>query len=136
MPKRVKHRKFQRGKLKGKASRGNRVAFGDYGLQSMECGWITAEQIEAARLAVAHFLRHEGKLTVRIFPHKSITATAAETRMGKGKGEPSHWVAAVKAGTVMFELGGVPEELAVATFARIAHKMPVRTRLVHRRVQV
>lgn len=136
MPKRVKHRKFQRGKLKGKASRGNRVVFGDYGLQALQRGWITAEQIEAGRLAVMHFLRHEGKLTIRIFPHKSVTATAAETRMGKGKGEVAHWVAEVKPGTILYEIGGVPEELAVATLARVAHKMPIKTRLAHRRVHV
>jgi len=136
MPRRVKHRKFQRGKMKGKATRGNRVVFGDYGLQALERAWITAEQIEAARLAVMHFLRHEGKLTMRIFPHKSVTATPAETRMGKGKGEPAHWVAEVKPGTIMFELSGVAEPLAVAAFARVAHKMPIKTRLAHRRVQV
>jgi len=136
MPKRVKHRKFQRGKMKGKATRGNRVVFGDYGLQALERAWITAEHIEAGRLAVMHFLRHEGKLTIRIFPHKSVTATPAETRMGKGKGEPAHWVAEVKPGTVMFELSGVPESLAVAAFARVAHKMPIKTRLAYRRVQV
>jgi len=133
MPKRVKHRKFQRGKLRGKATRGNRVSFGDYGLQALEGAWITAEQIEAGRLAVMHFLRHEGKLTIRIFPHKSVTATPAETRMGKGKGEPAHWVAGVKPGTVMYELSGVPEELAIGAFARVAHKMPIKTRMVRRR---
>ncbi len=136
MPRRVKHRKFQRGNMKGKATRGNRVVFGDYGLQSLGRGWITGEQIEAGRLAVMHFLRREGKLTIRIFPHKSVTARPAETRMGKGKGEPAHWVAEVKPGTILFELSGVPEALAVATFARIAHKMPVKTRLARRRVQV
>ncbi|MHC4480665.1 MAG: 50S ribosomal protein L16 [Planctomycetota bacterium] len=136
MPKRVKHRKFQRGKLKGKATRGNRVAFGEYGLRALGAGWITAEQIEAGRLAVMHFLRHEGKLIIRIFPHKSVTATPAETRMGKGKGEPAHWVAAVKPGTILYELSGVPEELAVEAFARVAHKMPIRTRFAHRRVRV
>lgn len=136
MPKRVKHRKFQRGKLKGKATRGNRVAFGDYGLQALDLGWITGEQIEAGRLAVMHFLRHEGKLTIRIFPHKSVTATPAETRMGKGKGEPAHWVAEVKPGTILYELGGVPEELARAAFARVAHKMPIKTRFAGRRVHV
>ena len=136
MPKRVKHRKFQRGKLKGKATRGNRVVFGDYGLQALERGRITAEQIEAGRLAVGHFLRHEGKLTIRIFPHRSVTAKPAETRMGKGKGEVAHWVASVKPGTILYEISGVPEELAVAALARVAHKMPVRTRLTHRRVQV
>jgi large subunit ribosomal protein L16 len=136
MPKRVKHRKFQRGVIRGKATRGNRVAFGDYGLQALQPGWITAEQIEAGRLAVMHFLRHEGKLVIRIFPHKSITAKPAETRMGKGKGEPAHWVAEVKPGTILFEVGGVPEELAVAALARVSHKMPIKTRLAHRRSHV
>jgi len=136
MPKRVKHRKFQRGKLRGKATRGNRVVFGDYGLQALECGRITAEQIEAGRLAVMHFLRHEGKLIIRIFPHRSVTARPAETRMGKGKGEPVHWVAHVKPGTVLYEISGVPEELAIAAFSRVAHKMPIKTRLAYRRVHV
>lgn len=136
MPKRVKHRKFQRGKLRGKASRGNRVSFGEYGLQALECAWITAEQIEAGRLAVMHFLRHEGKLIIRIFPHKSVTATPAETRMGKGKGEPVHWVAGVKPGTILYELSGVPEELAVAAFARVSHKMPIKTRMAYRRARI
>lgn len=136
MPKRVKHRKFQRGRIRGKATRGNRVVFGEYGLQALEPARITAEQIEAARLAVMHYLHREGKLMIRIFPHKSVTSTPAETRMGKGKGEIAHWVAEVKPGTVMFELSGVPEELAKSAFARVAHKMPIRTRLVHRRVSV
>ena len=136
MPRRVKHRKFQRGMLKGKATRGNRVSFGEFGLQSLERSWITGEQIEAGRLAITHFLRHEGKLIIRIFPHKSITAKPAETRMGKGKGELAHWVAEVKPGTILFELTGVPEELAVAALGRVAHKMPVKTRLARRRVQV
>ncbi len=136
MPKRVKHRKFQRGKLKGKASRGNRVVFGDYGLQSLERGWITSAQIEAGRLAAMHFLLHKGKLIIRIFPHKSVTATPAETRMGTGKGEPEHWVAIVKPGTILYELAGVPEDLAREALARVAHRMPVRTRLVRRRVKV
>ena len=136
MPKRVKHRKFQRGKVRGKATRGNRVVFGEYGLQALQCALITGEQIEAARLAITHFLRREGKLTIRIFPHRNVTATPAETRMGKGKGEPAHWVATVKPGTIMFELGGVPEQMAIAAFARVAHKMPIRTRLARRRVQL
>jgi len=136
MPKRVKHRKFQRGRLKGKATRGNRVVFGEYGLQALERAWITAEQIEAGRLAVMHFLRHEGKLTIRIFPHKSVTATPAETRMGKGKGEPADWVACVKPGTILYELSGVPEDMAIAAFSRVAHKMPIKTRLARRRVEL
>jgi large subunit ribosomal protein L16 len=133
MPKRVKHRKFQRGKLRGKATRGNYVAFGEFGLQSLERSWITAEQIEAARLAITHFLHGEGKFTIRLFPHRSITKQPAETRMGKGKGEVAHWVATVKPGTVMFELSGVDEQIAKAALSRVAHKMPVKTRFVHRR---
>jgi large subunit ribosomal protein L16 len=136
MPKRVKHRKFQRGKVRGKATRGNKVVFGEYGLQALQCALITGEQIEAARLAITHFLRREGKLTIRIFPHRNVTSTPAETRMGKGKGEPAHWVATVKPGTIMFELSGVPEQMAVAAFSRVAHKMPIKTRLARRRVQI
>ncbi|MGD2175439.1 MAG: 50S ribosomal protein L16 [Candidatus Brocadiaceae bacterium] len=135
MPKRVKHRKFQRGRLKGKATRGNRVAFGEYGLQALERGRLTAEQLEAGRLAVMHFLRREGKLVTRVFPHRSTTATPTETRMGKGKGEVSHWVAHVKPGTVLYELSGVSEELARAAFSRVAHKMPIKTRFLHRKVR-
>jgi len=136
MPKRVKYRKSQRGKMRGKASRGNRVSFGEYGLQALECGWITSQQIEAGRVAAVHFLRHEGKLIIRIFPHKSVTTTPAETRMGKGKGEPAFWVATVKPGTILFELSGVAEDVARDALARIAHKMPVRTRMAFRRSRV
>jgi len=134
MPKRVKYRKIQRGTLKGKATRGNRVSFGEYGLQVMERGWITSRQLEAGRLAVMHFLRGEGKLITRVFPHKSMTATASETRMGKGKGEISHWVARARPGQIIYELAGVPEELAVSAFARVAHKLPMRARFVRRRM--
>ncbi len=132
MPKRVKHRKSQRGRLKGNASRGNRVVFGDFGLQTTQAGWIKASTIEAGRIAAQQYVRGEGKLYVRIFPHKSITSTPLETRMGKGKGEPEHWVAAVKPGTVLYELSGVTEEQAKVCFARLAHKMPVRVRLLKR----
>jgi len=133
MPKRVKFRKSQRGKMKGKATRGNYVAFGEYGIQAMESAWITAQQIEAGRVAATHFLHREGKLWVRIFPHKSVSSKPLETRMGKGKGEPDHWVAVVRAGQILFELGGVPEDLARQALRRVAHKMPIRTRMVHRR---
>ena len=136
MPKRVKYRKFHRGNFKGKASRGNRVAFGEFGLQALEAGRLTSQQIEAGRVAAIHYLRHEGKLTVRVFPHKSVTKTPAETRMGKGKGEPAAWVAEIKPGTIIYELSGVPEELAKEAFARVAHKLPLRTRLAHRRARV
>lgn len=133
MPKRVKHRKSQRRRIKGNATRGNTVVFGDYGLQSMQPGWIKAQTIEAGRIAAQQYVRGEGRLYVRMFPHKSITSTPLETRMGKGKGEPEHWVATVKPGTVLYELGGVTEEQAKICFARLAHKMPVQVRMVKRR---
>ncbi|MCU0877730.1 MAG: 50S ribosomal protein L16 [Pirellulaceae bacterium] len=133
MPKRVKHRKSQRGRIKGKAQRGNRVVFGDFGLQSLQGGWIKATTIESGRIAAQQYIRGEGRLYIRIFPHKSVTARPLETRMGTGKGEPDHWVAVVKEGTVMFELGGVTEQQAKLCFARLAHKMPVPVRMVKRR---
>ncbi len=133
MPKRVKFRKSQRGKWDGKASRGNYVAFGEYALQSLESGWISARQIEAGRVAATHYLGREGKLWVRIFPHKSVSKKPLETRMGKGKGEPEQWVAVVKEGTVLYELAGVPEEIAKQTLSRTAHKMPLRVRFIKRR---
>jgi len=135
MPKRVKHRKFQRGSLKGKATRGNYVAFGEYGLQTLERGWISAQQIEAGRVACGHYLREEGKLFIRIFPHKSASSKPAETRMGTGKGEPEYWLATVKPGTILYELSGVPEDIAKEALARIAAKIPLRTRMVHRRTR-
>ncbi len=134
MPKRVKHRKSQRGRIKGSATRGNRVVFGDFGLQTVQGGWIKAQTIEAGRIAAQQYIRGEGRLYIRVFPHKSITSTPLETRMGKGKGEPEHWVAVVKAGTILYELGGVTEEQAKVCFARLAHKMPVPVRLVKRRL--
>jgi large subunit ribosomal protein L16 len=133
MPKRVKHRKNQRGRIKGKAQRGNRVVFGDFGLQAMQGGWIKAQTIESGRIAAQQYVRGEGRLYIRIFPHKSVTARPLETRMGTGKGEPDHWVAVVKVGTVLFELGGVTEQQAKLCFARLAHKMPVPVRLIKRR---
>jgi len=133
MPKRVKHRKTQRGKIRGNATRGNTVTFGEYGLQSLEHGWINSRQIEAGRIACNHYLAHEGRIYIRIFPDKPVTSTPAETRMGKGKGEPSMWVACVKPGTVMYEVGGVPEVSAKTGLARTAQKMPVRCRFVKRR---
>ena len=133
MPKRVKFRKSQRGKMKGVAQRGNTVAFGEYGLQTLETSWITARQIEAGRVAASHFLRREGRLFIRIFPHKPVSGKPLETRMGKGKGEPEYWVAIVKPGTVMFEVTGVDEATAKRALARVAHKMPVQTRFVARR---
>jgi large subunit ribosomal protein L16 len=133
MPKRVKHRKNQRGRIKGEAHRGNRVVFGDFGLQATQGGWIKAQTIESGRIAAQQYVRGEGRLYIRIFPHKSITARPLETRMGTGKGEPEHWVAVVKEGTMLFELGGVTEQQAKLCFARLAHKMPVRVRMVKRR---
>lgn len=133
MPKRVKHRKIQRGRIKGEATRGNTVVFGDYGLQSLQGGWISAATIEAGRIAAQQYLRSEGRLYIRIFPHKSVTSIPLETRMGKGKGEPEYWAAVVKPGTVMYEIGGVPEETAKLCFNRLAHKMPVPCRLVKRK---
>ncbi len=133
MPKRVKFRKSQRGKMKGVASRGNTVAFGDYGLQALENSWITARQIEAGRIAASHFLRREGRVFIRIFPHKPDSGKPLETRMGKGKGEPEFWVAIVKPGTVMFEITGVDEPTAKRALARVAHKMTVKCRFVSRK---
>ena len=133
MPKRVKFRKSQRGKMRGNATRGNTVAFGEYGLQTTEAAWITARQIEAGRVAASHFLRREGRLFIRIFPHKPVSGKPLETRMGKGKGEPEYWVAIVKPGTMMFGVTGVDEVTAKKCLARIAHKMPVPCRFVARR---
>jgi large subunit ribosomal protein L16 len=133
MPKRVLYRKSQRGKMKGNATRCNTVAFGEYGLQSLESAWVSARQIEAGRVACMHFLRREGRVFIRIFPHKPISGKPLETRMGKGKGEPEYWVAVVKPGTVMFEITGVDEPTAKRALARVAHKMTVRTRFVSRK---
>ena len=133
MPKRVKHRKSQRGRIKGNATRGNKVVFGDFGLQALEGGWIKAQTIEAGRIAAQQYVRGEGRLYVRMFPHKSVTSTPLETRMGKGKGEPEYWVATIKPGTILYELGGVSEQAAKICFARLAHKMPFKVRLVKRR---
>lgn len=136
MPKRVKYRKSQRGRIRGKASRGNTVAFGEYGLQSLEHAWLSAECIEAGRITATHFVRGEGKLYIRVFPHKSFTSIPAETRMGKGKGEPEYWAAQVKPGTVIYEIAGLPEPAARECLARVAYKMPFRCRFVARRPSV
>jgi large subunit ribosomal protein L16 len=133
MPKRVKFRKSQRGKIKGNATRGNTVSFGEFGLMTLEPGWISAKQIEAGRVAASHFLRREGRLFIRIFPHKPVSSKPLEVRMGTGKGEPEFWAAVVKPGTVMFEVAGVDQPTAKRCLARIAHKMPVQTRFVARR---
>jgi len=136
MPKRVKFRKQMRGKMKGNATRGNYVAYGEYGLQSLETHWVSARQIEAGRIAAQHFLRRQGKIVIRIFPDKPISKKPLETRMGKGKADTDFWAARVKPGTVLYELSGVPEDMAKQAMARIAHKMPVRCRFVGRRLSV
>lgn len=132
MPKRVKHRKQFRGRMKGQAYRGSTVAFGEYGLQSLDPAWITSRQIEAARRAITNYVRRGGKVWIRIFPDKPVTQKPAETRMGSGKGNPEYWVAVVRPGRIMFELAGVREELAVEALTRAAHKLPVRCRIVKR----
>ncbi|MBG81167.1 MAG: 50S ribosomal protein L16 [Phycisphaerae bacterium] len=136
MPKRVKFRKQMRGKLKTRAARGNYVAFGDYGLQALEPHWVSARQIEAGRIAAQHFLRREGKVVIRIFPDKPISKKPLETRMGKGKADVDYWAARVKPGTILYEISGVPEDLAKRAMARIARKMPVRCRFVGKRLSV
>ena len=133
MPKRVKYRKQQRGKIRGNATRGNTVAFGEFGLQLTEGGWLTARQIEAGRIAARQYVAREGKLFVRAFPDKPISKKPLETRMGKGKAEPEYWVARVRPGTVIFELSGVPRDIAQAAFTRVAHKLPFKCRFVERR---
>ena len=133
MPKRAKHRKSQRGRIKGNATRGNTVSFGDYGLQAMQPGWLSAQTIEAGRVAASQYLRNEGRLYIRVFPHKPITSIPLETRMGKGKGEPEYWAAVVKPGTVLYEISGVGEEAARMCMARLAHKMPIRVRFIKRK---
>ena len=133
MPKRVKFRKQQRGKLRGVATRGNYLAYGEFGIQSLETGWLTARQIEAGRVAASHFLQREGKIYCRVFPDKPISKKPLETRMGTGKAEPEYWVARIKAGTVLFEIAGVPMEVAKQALVRIAHKVPYKCRFVERR---
>lgn len=136
MPKRIKFRKQMRGNLKGNATRGNYVAYGEFGLQALESHWITARQIEAGRIAAQHFLRRQGKVYIRIFPDKPISKKPLETRMGKGKADTDYWAARIKPGTMLYEIAGVEEDMAKQAMARIAHKMPVRCRFVHRRIAV
>src|SRR5690554_682755 len=131
-PKRVKFRKQQKGRMRGLATRGNTVAFGDYGLQALEPAWITNRQIEAARVALTRHIKRGGKVWIRIFPDKPVTKKPAETRMGKGKGNPEYWVAVVKPGRIMFELEGVPEDVARRAFALASAKLPVKTQFVLR----
>jgi large subunit ribosomal protein L16 len=135
MPKRVKYRKSQRGVVRGNAQRGNFVAYGDFGLQCLEGGWLSAEAIEAGRIT-ARQVASEARLYIRVFPHKSVTAIPAETRMGKGKGEPEYWAAVIRPGQVLFELAGLPEASARECLARIAYKMPFKCRFVTRRPNV
>jgi large subunit ribosomal protein L16 len=133
MPSRVAWRKQQRGIIKGNATRGNTVSFGEYAIQSLEPGRITGRQIEAGRMAVSHYVAREGKIYIRIFPHKSFSKKPLETRQGTGKGEPDHWAAEVKPGTILYEIAGVEENIARQAFSRVAYKMPVRCRFVVRR---
>lgn len=132
MPKRVKYRKQQRGRRTGKAYRGSSVSFGEYGLKALEPAWITNRQIEASRVALTRYIKRGGKVWIRIFPDKPYTKKPAETRMGKGKGNPEYWVAVVKPGRVLFELGGVTKELAQEAMRLASHKLPIRTSFVSR----
>ena len=133
MPKRVKFRKSQRGRIKGNETRGTAVQFGEYGLQALEAAWLTARQIEAGRIAAVHYMGREGKLWIRVFPDKPISGRPAETRMGKGKGEVTAWVMPIKPGRVLYEVAGVSEEAARQALARVAQKMPMRVRFLQRR---
>jgi len=132
MPKRVKYRKAHRGRMKGRATRGAEMAFGDFGLQALEPCWMTSRQIEAARRAIVHHMKRSGRLWIRVFPDKPVTAKAAETRMGGGKGDLDHWVAVVKPGRIIFELAGVREDVAREAMRLAAHKLPIRTQFMKR----
>jgi large subunit ribosomal protein L16 len=132
MPKRVKYRKAQRGRCKGKSTRGSTISFGEYGLQALEPAWITDRQIEAARICISRYIKRGGKVWIRIFPDKPVTSKPTETRMGKGKGAPEYWVAVVKPGRVMFELAGVSEEMAREAMRLAAHKLPIKTQFLKR----
>jgi large subunit ribosomal protein L16 len=132
MPARVKYRKQQKGRMRGRAYRGCNLNFGDFALQSIECGRITSRQIEAARIAIARFIKRGGKVWIRIFPDKPITKKPAETRMGKGKGNPEEWVAVIKPGRILYEMEGVTHEIAKEALTLAAHKLPVRTKIVSR----
>ena len=135
MPKRVKRRKQFRGRMKGKAYRGNKVTHGEYGIQALEPSWVTSNQIEAARIAMTRYIKRGGKVWIKIFPDKPVTARPAETRMGSGKGAVDYWVAAVKPGRIMFELGGVPEETAREALRLAIHKLPIKCKIVSRAEQ-
>ncbi len=136
MPKRTKYRKQHRGRMKGKASRGNNLSFGDFGLQALEPCWMTSRQIEAARRAIVRHVKRSGKLWIRVFPDKPVTAKPAETRMGKGKGAVDHWVAVVKPGRVIFEISGVEEEAAREAMRLASHKLPIKTRFLSRQEMI
>lgn len=132
MPKKVKYRKVQRGRMKGKAWRGSSIAFGEYALKAMDCGWITARQIEAARIAMTRFIKRGGKVWIRLFPDKPITKKPAETRMGKGKGAPEEWVAVIRPGKILFEMEGVGVDIAQQAMRLAAHKIPLKTKFIAR----
>ena len=130
MPKRTKYRRVQRGRMKGVASRGNKIAYGEFGIQALEPGWITSNQIEAARIAMTRYTKRGGQVWIKIFPDKPVTAKPAETRMGSGKGSPEYWVAVVKPGRVMFEIAGVSEDVAREALRLASHKLPIKTKVV------
>lgn len=132
LPKRVKYRRQHRGRMRGAATRGNEVAYGEFGMQALECGWITSRQIEAARIAMTRYIKRGGNVWIKIFPHKPVTQKPAETRMGSGKGAPEYWVAVVKPGRVLFEISGVSEELAKEAIRLAQHKLPIKTKFVKR----
>lgn len=132
MPKRVKYRRVHRGRMKGKAIKGNKITYGEYGLQALEPAWITSNQIEAARRAMTRYIKRGGNIWIKVFPDKPVTEKPAETRMGSGKGSPEYWVAVVKPGRVMFEMGGVSEEIAREAMRLAAHKLPIKTKFVTR----
>ncbi len=136
MPKKVKHRKQHRGRMRGVSKGGTNISFGDYGIQALEPGWITARQIEAARIAMTRHVKRGGKVWIQVFPDKPVTAKPAETRMGSGKGNPEHWVAVVKPGRIMFELGGVDEKLAKEAMDRAIQKLPIKARFVKRDLEI
>ena len=134
MPKRVKRRKVMRGRMKGKAQRGNFLAYGDYGLVAVTPGWVTSQQIEAARIAMTRFIKRGGKVWIKIFPDKPVTAKPAETRMGSGKGSPEYWVSVIKPGRVLFEMNGVTEEIAREALRLASHKLPIKTKFIKKEV--
>ena len=136
MPKRVKRRRVHRGRMTGKALRGNKVAYGEYGLATLECGWITSRQIEAARIAMTRYIKRGGQVWIDIFPHKPVTKKPADTRMGSGKGSPEFWVAVVKPGRVMFEIAGVSEDVAREALRLASHKLPVKCKFIRKGEQL